>query len=69
MRAMSVLSKTIEQLSIAKFFTINDDDISFKANRPGILVSSTSWTEDEDFELLLEALQSNLIVCKVKILK
>ena len=33
-------------------------DIVFKDQRPGILVSSTSWTEDEDFSILIEALQS-----------
>lgn len=37
----------------------NDDDnfsVRLKAGRPGILVSSTSWTEDEDFSILFEAL-------------
>lgn len=58
MRAMTVLNKNIEQLSIAKFFTIDNEDISFKSNKPGILISSTSWTEDENFEILLEALES-----------
>ena len=29
-----------------------------KAKRPAILVSSSSWTEDEDFHLLIDAFES-----------
>lgn len=40
-----------------KFTEVLSDQIALKCPRPGIIVSSTSWTEDEDFSVLFKTLQ------------
>jgi beta-1,4-mannosyltransferase len=39
------------------FTKLGTNGVELKANRPALLVSSTSWTPDEDFSTLLSALE------------
>lgn len=43
------------------FTEYTKNEIQLSSKRPGFIVSSTSWTEDEDFSILLNALQGNLL--------
>lgn len=46
------------------FTEVNDEGLSvWREKRPGLLVSSTSWTEDEDFSVLLSALNNYEDAC------
>lgn len=42
---------------------LSNGEIILKLNRPGFIVSSTSWTEDEDFSILFDALNEYESCC------
>ncbi len=65
-----ILMKMSTKYSYAQFqgmnnssrFTSEDEknNVVYLQNRPAIVVSSTSWSEDENFALLFDALKSML---------
>lgn len=51
------LDSSIEKTAFTK---VVENSIELNDDRPGLLFSSTSWTPDEDFSVLMEALQGIL---------
>lgn len=50
------LQKLAEKYNVSESYSII-------SKRSGFIVSSTSWTEDEDFSILINALKGNVLVC------
>lgn len=49
----------LEKINLNYFTELSESgEVQLKPDRPSLLLSSTSWTPDEDFSILLKALQS-----------
>ncbi|XP_077979589.1 chitobiosyldiphosphodolichol beta-mannosyltransferase-like [Glandiceps talaboti] len=48
------------------FTEITPAGVKVRPDRPALLISSTSWTEDEDFSILLSALEKYEAACREK---
>lgn len=66
---MSKLADEYPEIDASRIFQTNDQENNgwlkprLRPDRPGVLVSSTSWTPDEDFGILFEALDIYEIRC------
>lgn len=51
------LNQAAGENTVTAFTHVVNNRVELRPDRPGILFSSTSWTPDEDFSILLDALQ------------